>query len=181
MACPQFDKIYLFKRMKTIVEDFTVVDPVDQVFSCEFIAGSITRYLRENGYRVEKEIVKNVSGKHEQLIIASKYFQKEVIEVKGYQNAGTNNANSPDKPNGIYPVKQWFIEALFNSFANFGRYYSNDSVWVSMALPNIHRSKAIIDKVRDYFTLNDLYFKIYMVNENREVEVLNLNEKYANK
>jgi isocitrate lyase len=168
--------------MKTIAKNSTVTDPSTQVFSCDFIAGSISRYLRENGYRVEKEIVKNISGKHQQLIIASKYFQKEVIEVKGYQNTqSVNDLNALDKPNGIYQVKQWFTEALFNSFVNFGRYYSNDNVWVSMALPDIDRSKAIIEKVKDYFTLNDLYFKIYMVNANREVEILNLNEKYANK
>jgi hypothetical protein len=42
----------------------------------------------------------------------------------------------------------------------------------------VERYKTIIQRVQDYFTLNNLYFKIYLVNEDGDVEVSNLNEVY---
>ena len=48
-----------------------------------------------------------------------------------------------------------------------------------MALPNVSRYQAIIQKLNDYFSINDLYFRIYLVNEDGSVEVSNLNSKYS--
>jgi hypothetical protein len=66
---------------------------------------------------------------------------------------------------------------LFNSFINFGKYYSDENAVGAMALPNVDRYKATIEKVQDYFTSNNLYFKVYMVSENGDVDVINLNDK----
>lgn len=48
-----------------------------------------------------------------------------------------------------------------------------------MALPNVGRYQAIIKKLNDYFFINDLYFRIYLINEDGSVEVRNLNSRYA--
>jgi hypothetical protein len=114
------------------------------------------------------------------MIAASRYFKKELIEVKGFPTSYyANDVNkAPIKSTAANQAKNWFSEALFNSFINFGNYYNHDNVIVAMALPNVERYKTIIQRVQDYFTLNNLYFKIYLVNEDGDVEVSNLNEVY---
>ncbi|HEX8331572.1 MAG TPA: hypothetical protein VF622_03065 [Segetibacter sp.] len=152
-------------------------------FSEEFISASIEKYLKENGYKIQKQVSINISGKEELVIVGSKYFEKEIIEVKGYPKTFEEQENSlsSKKTSATQQVKRWFSDALFSSFVNFGKYYSNHNVLVAMALPNVSRSKAVIEIVKDYFTENNLYFKIYLVNDNGEVEVLNLNEKFSDK
>jgi hypothetical protein len=104
-----------------------------------------------------------------------------VIEVKGFPNGMfKNNAGkeTPKNTSQVQQAKNWFSEALLNSFVNFGKYYSNDAADVAIALPNVEKYKAIIEKVQDYFFLNNLNFKIYLVNEDGSVEVSNLNVNY---
>jgi hypothetical protein len=153
-----------------------------ECFSEEFISASIEKYLRDNGYKIQKQVSINISGKEELVIVGSKYFEKEIIEVKGYPKTFEEQESSlSKKTTATHQVKRWFSDALFSSFVNFGKYYSNHNVLVAMALPNVSRSKAVIQIVKDYFTENNLYFKIYLVNENGDVEVLNLNEKFSDK
>jgi len=147
-------------------------------YTDEFISESIIKYLKTGGYKIQKVFS---SERGEKMIAASRYFKKEVIEVKGYPTSYfTSDVNKSANKNAAtaHQAKSWFSEALFNSFMNFGKYYNNDNVIVAMALPNVERYKTIIARVQDYFTLNNLYFKIYLVNEDGEVEVSNMNETY---
>lgn len=136
-------------------------DSSNECFSEEFISASIEKYLRENGYKTQREVSTNISGKEELVIVGSKYFEKEIIEVKGYPKTLEEQETSvAKKTTTTHNIKRWFSEALFSSFVNFGKYYSNSNVLVAMALPNVSRSKAVIQIVKDYFTENNLYFKI---------------------
>jgi hypothetical protein len=138
-------------------------------FSDDFIYNSVVKFLKENGYKIQKED----REKNERIITASKFFKKEIIEVKGFPHTiSTTHHTTPPKSTH---VKSWFTEALFNSFVNFSRI---ENAEVAIALPNVSRYRAIIDKLYDYFTANDLYFRIYLVNEDSSVEVSNLNLKY---
>ena len=150
-----------------------------ECFSEEFISASIEKYLKENGYKIQKQVSVNISGKEELVIVGSKYFEKEIIEVKGYPKTIEESSVLSKKATVTHHVKNWFSEALFSSFVNFGKYYSNQNVLVAMALPNVSRSKAVIQIVKDYFTENNLYFKIYLVDASGDVEILNLNEKFS--
>ena len=139
-------------------------------YSEDFIYQSMVKYLKENGYKVQKDNVAKESGK---IITATKFFKKEIIEVKGYPHY---------HPNHLQPVvqkpahaKTWFTEALFNSFVNFSTFSDAE---IAMAVPNVARYQAIIKNLNDYFTVNDLFFQIYLVNEDGFVEVSNLNHKY---
>jgi hypothetical protein len=165
------------------ISPIKLTDSDSECFSEEFISASIENYLKDNGYKIQKQVSINISGKEELVIVGSKYFEKEIIEVKGYPKTFEEQESSlsSKKTTTTHQVKRWFSEALFSSFVNFGKYYSNQNVLVAMALPNVSRSKAVIEIVKDYFTENNLYFKIYLVNENGDVEVLNLNEKFSDK
>lgn len=144
-------------------------------YSEEFIYNSVVHFLKENGYKIHKDNPKKEAAKAERVISASKFFKKEVIEVKGYPHY--YYLPTPDTlPAKSTHAKSWFTEALFDSFVNFSL---SDNVEVAMAVPNVSRYQAIIKKLNDYFSINDLYFRIYLVNEDGSVEVSNLNSKYA--
>jgi hypothetical protein len=86
-----------------------------------------------------------------------------------------------DKSSWSQQAKSWFYETLFNSLINFGKYYSDANAIVAIALPNVDRYKTIIEKVAEYFTSNNLSFKLYLVNEDGEVVVSNLNNEFPGK
>lgn len=147
-------------------------------YSEEFICNSLMNYLKKNGYKIHEEKPKSVSVKAEKIITVSKFFTKEIIGIKGLQHTSDRSKllKVLDKNDSSSQAKNWFYESLFNSFINFGKYYSDENAVGAMALPNVERYKAIIEKVQEYFKSNNLYFKLYMVSENSEVDVLNLNE-----
>ncbi|GEO09869.1 hypothetical protein [Segetibacter aerophilus] len=147
-------------------------------YSEEFICNSLISFLKKNGYKIHEEKPKNLTGKSEKIVTVSKFFTKEIIGIKGLKPSNERNSllKVLDK-NDSSQAKSWFHESLFNSFINFGKYYSDENADGAMALPNVYRYKAIIETVQDYFTSNDLYFKVYMVNENGDVDVINLNDK----
>ncbi len=144
-----------------------------------FISTSIENYLKENGYKIHKENLSNAGDRNEKVITASKYFTKEIIGIKGLLTDQKRNAllKEADKNSWSQQAKSWFSESLFNSLVNFGKYYSDESAVVAMALPNVERYKTIIEKVADYFTSNNLSFKLYLVDQNGEVEISNLNSQ----
>ncbi len=145
-----------------------------QWYSEDFVYTNVVQYLKENGYKIQKEIAIKSVGKTDRIINASKFFKREIIEVKGFPYHESNEtAHLPVK--ATQHAKSWFSEALVNSFSNFGSF---DNAEVAMALPNVGRYQAIIEKLHDYFTTNDLFFRIYLVNEDGSIEVSNLNEKY---
>jgi hypothetical protein len=144
-------------------------------YSEEFIYTSVVNFLKENGYKVFKDNIKKETVKSERVITASKFFKKEMIEVKGYPHHYYSATRNSLPAKNIH-AKSWFTEALFDSFVNFSL---SDNGEVAMALPNVSRYQAIIQKLNDYFSINDLYFRIYLVNEDGSVEVSNLNSKYS--
>jgi hypothetical protein len=144
-------------------------------YSEEFIYSSVVKYLKETGYKVQKETRPKESEKAERIVTASKFFKKEIIEIKGFPYDHSAHLN-PTLPKATQ-AKSWFTEALFNSFVNFSSFSDAE---IAMALPNVGRYQAIIKNLNDYFTINDLYFRIYLVNEDGSVEVSNLNYKYMN-
>jgi hypothetical protein len=142
-------------------------------YSEEFICASVANYLKENGYKVQKGSRSKDAERQEVIIIASKFFKKEIIEIKGFPYH-THNQLQTSIPKATQ-AKNWFTEALFNSFVNFSNF---ENAELAMALPNVGRYQTIIKNLNDYFTENDLSFRIYLVNEDGSVEVSNLNHKY---
>lgn len=160
--------------METSTLSTIAIKPFDW-YSEDFIYTNVVKFLKENGYKVQKDNTEQEIEKNRRIIIASKLFKREVIEVKGfpYYYHPVTRKSIPAK--GTH-AKKWFTEALFNSFANFSL---SDNAEIAMALPNVGRYQAIIKKLNDYFSVNDLYFRIYLVNEDGSVEVSNLNCRYV--
>jgi hypothetical protein len=159
--------------------DISETEERSEWYSEEFICNSLVIYLKKNGYKVHEEKPKNLTGKTEKIITVSKFFTKEIIGIKGLTPANDRSSllKVIDKNESSFQAKNWFYESLFNSFINFGKYYSDENAVGAMALPNVEKYKAIVEKVQDYFASNNLHFKLYMVDENGEVDVWNLNDK----
>lgn len=161
---------------------FTSVKQDDSTiwYTEEFISNSLIHFLKENGYKIHKE--HKEADRNEKIVTASRYFTKEIIGIKGFSSGHnrTSLLTAADKQSSSQHAKTWFAESLFNAFVNFGKYYSDESADMAMALPKVDRYKAIMTKVEDYFTMNDLSFKIYLVSESGEVEISNLNVHLAN-
>ncbi len=143
-------------------------------YSEEFIYQSVIKFLKENGYKIHKNKNVRETERAGRIITASKFFRREVIEIKGspYYYSSTRKSLRPRSTR----AKSWFATPRFNSFVNTGIV---DNAEVVMALPNVGRFLAIIKKLKDYFYINDLYLKIYLVNEDGSVDASNLNYKYA--
>ena len=143
-------------------------------YSEDFIYDALVTYLKENGYKVQKPVVPKDGTKAEKIINASRFFKKEIIEVKGFPQYNPGNPNQASLK-ATHHAKNWFSEAIVNSFANFGNF---EHAEIAMALPNVSRYRALVEKLHEYFTVNDLFFRIYLVNEDGSIEVSNLNEKH---
>jgi len=155
---------------------------IDNWSNEEFITNSITNYLRKNGYKVDTETKEKSTGRTEKVLIATKYFTKEIIEIKGLWEASKRSSllNGFGKDSlAINQIKNSFTESFLNSITNFAKYYSDENAIIALALPNAARYKTIIENVGNYFTTNNLYFKIYLVNKDGEIEERNLNTKQA--
>lgn len=166
--------IYLSFMEKVLLSSNVATKSVDW-YSEEFIHNRVVNFLKENGYKIHKDNSRKERERAGRIITASKFFKKEVIEVKGFRYYYISD--TPETvPTRNVPCGNWFTDTLFNSFINFN---TSDSTEIAMALPNAGRYKGIIKKLNDYFFTNNLYYKIYLVNEDGSVEVSNLNSKYA--
>lgn len=145
----------------------------------DFIATSIIQYLKDNGFRIHKESGPREPGKSDKIITASRYFTREVIGIRGLTDNNSRDSllKVMEKNTPSNNAKAWLTELLFNSLVNFGKYYSDESSDIAMALPNVDKYRAIIERVQDYFAANQLSLKVYLVNPNGEVEISNLNVK----
>src|SRR5438309_11688147 len=103
-----------------------------------FISNSIIEHLANNGYKIHKDDVAKRFGSGEKVIVASKFFTKEIIEVKGLLVESSRSKllnEAAEKINPARAGKNSLSETLLNSLINFGRYYSDENATVAMALP----------------------------------------------
>ena len=158
----------------------TNLDEQTQWYTEDFIATSIVQYLKQNGFRIHKESGLREQGRNDKIITASRFFTREVIGIRGLNDNSNRESlfKVMEKNNPSHNAKTWLTESLFNSLVNFGKYYSDESSDIAMALPNVDKYKAIIERVQEYFAANQLSLKVYLVSENGDVEISNLNVKH---
>jgi len=147
------------------------------------ISKKLVNYFELNNYKIIKNNSENISARGADLIVCSN-SEYLVIEVKGYPTTfhtkGVNKGlPKPTKPK--LQAKHWFSEAIFSSIYNYSRYKDSQNLIIAIAFPLNERYKELIKKVEDYFTDNDLNFRVYFVDENGSVLLDNLNKLERNK
>lgn len=142
------------------------------------ISKKLVDYFIKNGYTILKDNSNKISARGEDIIVDIQ-GHKEIIEVKGYPTTVHTKGKDKGKPKPTNPklqAKHWFSEALLSSIFNYQRHKDNDNFKLAMAFPLTDRYKELIGKVEDFFTDNNLNFKVYFVDKNGTVTIDNLNK-----
>jgi hypothetical protein len=141
------------------------------------ISKKLVEYFKENGYTIIKDNSDKISARGEDIIV-SKQGHQEIIEVKGYPTTIHTKGKDKGKPKPTNPklqAKHWFSEALLSSIFNYQRHKDKDNFKLALAFPLTDRYKELLGKVEDFFTDNNLNFKVYFVDDNGTVIIDNLN------
>src|SRR5213082_766088 len=108
--------------MKTnIVSTNNELSEVDNWCTEDFITNSLVKHLRQNGYKVEIETVEKTTGKTETVLVASKYFTKEIIEIKGLWEVSKRSSllNVFPDSTAVTQVKNSLTDSFLSSITNF--------------------------------------------------------------
>ncbi len=143
------------------------------------ISAKLVEYFKNEGNIIEKDNSQNIRTRGADIVI-SKGPYKEAIEVKGYPTTIHTQGANKGKPKSTNPklqAKHWFSEAILSCFFNYKELKNDSQLRVSLGFPKFDRYEEIIYKVEDYFTDQDIDFKVYFVSENGTVSVTNLNRK----
>lgn len=141
------------------------------------ISKCLVDYLIKNGYEIIKDNSNNINARGEDIIASRNGFQ-EIIEVKGYPTTYYSKGPNMGQPKPTKPklqAKHWFSEALLSSISNYQRQKGNKKYKLALALPLTDRYKELISKVEDFFTDNNIDFKVYFIDESGSVIIDNLN------
>ena len=150
---------------------------INEWFYEGLISKSLVDYFIKNGYEIIKDNSDNIYAKGEDIIVSRNGF-KEIIEVKGYPT--TYYVKGPKKgqlkpTNPKLQAKHWFSEALLSSIFNYQKQIGNKKFKLALALRLIDKYKELISKVENFFTDNNIDFKVYFIDENGFVIIDNLN------
>lgn len=139
----------------------------------------LQHYLKQNGYKSIKEDAERIQD-HKDLLVVAKHGRKELIDVRGLSAFSAvlekEEAHASITDHLLHSM-QSLAEAFLYSFIHVGHYFKGEKILSSLALPDTERYRQILKNLGDYFTGNNLDFKIYLVSENGEVQERNLNEK----
>jgi hypothetical protein len=140
----------------------------------------LQHYLKQNGYKPIKEDAELEKEHNGNLLLVSRHGRKELIDVRGL--SAFSAVLEPEEEHAsiadhLLHSMQSLAEAFLYSFIHVGRYFKGEKVLSSLALPDTERYRKILKNLGDYFTGNNLDFKIYLVAEDGEVQERNLNEK----
>lgn len=141
------------------------------------ISKKLVDYFLKNDYKILKNNSDKISARGEDIIVSIQGLQ-EIIEVKGYPTTVHTKGKDKGKPKPTNPklqAKHWFSEALLSSIFNYQRHKDNQNFKLALAFPLTDRYKELIGKVEDFFTDNDLNFKVYFVDDKGNVTIDNLN------
>jgi len=141
----------------------------------QFISTSLKAYLEDHGYRILDEQEEHHSN-CDDVIVASKIFGKEVIEIRGTIETpeAVKETESSKRAKLFTEAMYWLSDVLLWPITFFANHY-NDDKNRSLCLPDLEQYKELIEKLREYFTNNNLNLKVYLVNASGDVHITHLN------
>lgn len=147
-------------------------------YNTRFIAHALREYLTENGYNISEE-PEEIPANCDEVIVATKLFAKEVIEIKGtiHSEDSLKEVENNTRLKLLTDAMHWLSDILLSPISFFVRHYADEKS-PSLCLPDLEQYREILEKVKEYFTTNNLHLKVYLVNESGAVHTLQLNETY---
>ncbi len=146
------------------------------------ISKKLVKYFERNNYRIVKDNSENISTRGADIVVCSEN-EYIVIEVKGYPTTFHTKGVKKGMPKPTNPklqAKHWFSEAIFSSIFNYSQFKNSQNLIIALAFPLNYRYKELINKVEDYFSDNQLNFRVYFLDENGNVTLDNLNKGERN-
>lgn len=146
-------------------------------YTTAFISGALKSYLEDHGYSISEEESEEKHPNCDELVVATRLFNKEMIEVKGtILSAEALVETEGNRRMKIFSdAMHWLSDVLLSPISFFVRHYADEKS-PSLCLPDLPQYRDLLEKVGEYFTTNDLHLKVYLVKESGQVTVLQLNE-----
>jgi len=138
------------------------------------ISRNLVLYLKDKGYEILKDNSSNPNARGEDIIAVSPQGVREVIEVKGYPTGFYTKGERLGEKNRTNPklqAKHWFSEGILSCLVNHSKHKASGDFLLALAFPLMERYRELIRKVEDYFTDNNIPFKVYFVDENGKVSI----------
>jgi hypothetical protein len=148
-------------------------------YTTAFISSALKEYLEDNGYTISDE-QEEKRPNCDEVITATKLFGKEVIEIKGTLSSTEHlkETEGNKRMKLLTEAVNWISDLLLSPISFFVKHYSDEKS-PSLCLPDLDQYRDILEKVREYFTVNNLNLKVYLVNEAGGVQLFYLNETVA--
>jgi hypothetical protein len=155
----------------------SATDQASKWYTTDFIFQGLQSFLQEQGFRVTEPDEEKPTFL-DKVVIASRLLTKEVIEIRGTLSG---EAHLPDteahkRARMFSEAMHWLSDALLSPITFFTTHYG-DNRNRCLCLPDVEHYREILDKVKDYFTTNNLYLKVYLVSEDASVHIHQLNER----
>jgi hypothetical protein len=144
-------------------------------YTTSFIADSLKSFLEDHGYRISDEPEEKASNCDE-VIVASKIFGKEVIEIRGTlgnSEAFKEETETSKRTKLLTDAMHWLSDVLLSPITFFTNHYGDGKS--SLCLPDLEQYREVLEKLREYFTTNNLDLKVYLVKPTGDVNVVYLN------
>lgn len=147
-------------------------------YTTAFITSSLKKYLDNNGYSIADEEAEH-SPNCDDVIVATKLFGREVIEIKGtiLSTEVLVETEATKRLKLFSDAMHWLSDVLLSPISFFVRHYADEKS-PSLCLPDLDQYRDMLQKVKEYFTVNNLNLKVYLVKENGAVRIMYLNETF---
>jgi hypothetical protein len=145
-------------------------------YTTNFISQSLKHFLEEHGYRFLEEAEEKPSN-CDDVIVASRIFGKEYIEIRGTITSGValkDESEGTKRLKIISDAMNWISDVLLSPITFVANYY-NDGKNRSLCLPDLEQYRELLQKLEEYFTSNNLNMKVYLVTETGDVQMMHLN------
>ncbi|HEV8285076.1 MAG TPA: hypothetical protein VGQ09_12250 [Chitinophagaceae bacterium] len=142
-------------------------------YTTQFITNSLKQYLKEKGFRLGEP--DQFPSNFDHVIISTKLLSKEIIEIRGTVNETTETEEPVEKnDNGFIEVMHFLLDIMLSPINLFNSMngYEGDRC---LCLPDTGEYRKVLDKLKDYFTSNQLHLKVYLVDQSGTVDVFCLN------
>jgi hypothetical protein len=135
----------------------------------ECLLQSLQEYIKKQGYKIVK---KGAFSNGEGRILVSRKGKQEMIEIKGTPSTAQVRRKNLLEATGPSELEH-HKELLQHSLSR----HPGGKVASAICVPDISYYREVVEKLKDYFTLNNLHMRIYLVRENGQVVEYALNAR----
>lgn len=137
-------------------------------YTTRFITGHLKAFLEQNNY-VLSEADRYRTGGRYPVFTAARGLSKEIIEVRGTLEKEWLPATGPGG-NRVQTLSATLLHPFSLWTARYGEERNR-----SVCVPDLITTREMLHRLSDYFACNQLYLKIYLVDQTGKVSVIQLN------